>query len=112
MKERNASQVAKVPYLVLAGLLGAGLTGSIGVTPTTSDTLAQRQQSGPVTSAPTQTAQAAVAAITAAARQAAPAPMVMADASAAGFNNLHVNDQFQQLRNKLRWLPVKLGTDT
>lgn len=107
MKERNASQAGKVHYLVLAGLLGAGLTGS-NIVPTTSDTLAQRDPSGPV--ARTQTAQAAVAAITAAAKQAAPAPMVVAEAATAGL--MHAADPFQQLRSRLRWLPIKLGNDT
>jgi len=103
MKERK--QVAKVHYLVLAGLLGAGLSGSIGVTPTTSDTLAQREHSGRVAPVPTQTAQAAVAAIAAVAKQAAPAPVVVAEAA------VHTFDPFQQLRARLRWLPVKLGDD-
>lgn len=103
MKERK--QVSRVHYLALAGLLGAGLTGSMGVIPTTSDTLAQREHSGLVTPVPTQTAQAAVAAITAVAQQAAPAPVVVAQAAAQGL------DPFRQLRTRLRWLPVKLGDD-
>jgi hypothetical protein len=105
MKQRIASHVARVPNLVvLAALLGAGLSGSIAISPRVSDTLAQRQQSGPVT----QTAQAAVAAIAAVAREAAPAPMVVAKAAAASFN-FKVEGHFDQLRNKLRWLPVRFG---
>ena len=101
-QQRIASKVARVPNLViLAGVLGAGLTGSIAVAPSTSDTLAQRQASGPVT----QTAQAAVAAIAAAAT---PAPMVVAQAAAATFN-FKVDQQYDQLRSKLRWLPVRFG---
>ena len=96
MKERKASRVRPLHYVALAGLIGAGLTGSIGVVPATSDTLAQREQ----------TAQAAVAAIAAVARQAAPAPLVVAEAAAASFD-----DRYDQLRSKLRWLPVRLGND-
>jgi hypothetical protein len=105
MNQRIASQVAKVPNLVvLAGVLGAALTGSIAIAPPVSDPLAQRQQSGPVT----QTAQAAVAAITAVAREAAPAPLVVAQAAAASFN-FKVDGRYDQLRTRLRWLPVRFG---
>ncbi|NML44919.1 lytic transglycosylase domain-containing protein [Ramlibacter sp. G-1-2-2] len=103
MKERK--QVTRAHLLALAGLLGAGLTGSMGVTPTTSDTLAQREHAGLAAPVRTQTAQAAVAAITAVAQQAAPAPVVVAQAAAQSF------DPFRQLRTRLRWLPVKLGDD-
>ena len=101
-QQRIASQVARVPNLViLAGVLGAGLTGSIAIAPSTSDTLAQRQAAGPVT----QTAQAAMAAITAAAT---PAPMVVAQAATASFN-FKVDEHYDQLRSKLRWLPVRFA---
>ena len=105
-QQRIATQVARVPTLViLAGVIGAGLTGSIATAPSVSDTLAQRQHSGRVT----ETAQAAVAAIAAAARDATPAPMVVAQAAAAQFN-FKVDRQYDQLRDKLRWLPVRLGS--
>ena len=54
MNERIASHVTSVRHVVvLAGLLGAGLTSSIGTSPApVSDTLAQREQGGPVTAAP------------------------------------------------------------
>ena len=50
MKERLASQLTSVHNVVmLAGLLGVGLTGSMGSKPApTSDTLAQRVHAGKV----------------------------------------------------------------
>jgi hypothetical protein len=94
MIQRIASHVARVPNLViLAGVLGAGLTGSIAISPSVSDTLAQRQAAGPVT-------EAAVAAVN--------APMAVAQAAAASFN-FKVDHHYDQLRSKLRWLPVRLG---
>jgi hypothetical protein len=103
MKQRIAAKVARVPNLiVLAGLVAAGLSGSIAVAPTTSDTLAQRQQSGRVT----ETAKAAVAAITAAAHDVGSAPMVVANAAA---SSLKFNSEYDKLREKVRWLPVRFG---
>jgi hypothetical protein len=103
MKQRIAAKVARVPNLiVLAGLVGAGLSGSIAVAPTTSDTLAQRQHAGRVT----ETAKAAVAAITAAAHDVGSAPMVVANAAA---SSLKFNSQYDKLREKVRWLPVRFG---
>jgi hypothetical protein len=105
MNQRIASKVARVPNLiVLAGLVGAGLSGSISVPSSVSDTLAQRQHGGPVT----ETAQAAVAAITSAARDVGSAPMVVADAAASTFK-FKVDSQYDKLRAKVRWLPVRLG---
>jgi hypothetical protein len=95
MNQRIASHVARLPNLViLAGVLGAGLSGSIAIAPSVSDTLAQRQQTGRVT----ETVQAAVAA----------APATIAQAAAATFN-FKVDSRYDQLRDKLRWLPVRLG---
>ncbi|MDB5856692.1 MAG: hypothetical protein JWQ76_381 [Ramlibacter sp.] len=100
MNQRIASQAARVPNLLaLVCLIGAGLTGSIAVSPTVPNTLAQRQHGGTV-----QTAQAALAAITAA----GPAPLVVAQAAASSFK-FKVDGSFDQLRDKLRWLPVRFG---
>jgi hypothetical protein len=72
---------------MLAALLGIGLTGSVGTSPApTSDTLAQRVQSGKVA-----------------------APLaIAANAQAARFPlKVNVNAYYDQLRAKLTWLPVK-----
>ena len=98
MKQRIASHVARLPNLViLAGVLGAGLSGSIATSPSVPDPLAQRQHAGPVT-------EGAMTVI----KAAAPAPLAMAQAAAASFN-FKVNDHYDQLRDKLRWLPVRFG---
>jgi hypothetical protein len=113
MKERVASRVATVHnFVIRAGLVAAGLSGSIAVTPKRSDTLAQRQQAGKVVplAQPPQTAQAAVAAIAAISPPAA-TPAARADASAATFN-FKVDSSYDQLRHRLRWLPVRFaGTE-
>ena len=103
MNQRIAAKVARVPnYLILAGLVGIGLSGSIAIAPSTSDTLAQRQHAGRVT----ETAQAAVAALTAAAHDVGSAPMVVANAAA---STLKFNSRYDELREKVRWLPVRFG---
>ena len=103
MNQRIAAKVARLPnFLVLAGLVGVGLSGSIAVAPSTSDALAQRQQVGRVT----ETAQAAVAALAAAAHDVGSAPMVVADAAA---STLKFNSRYDALREKVRWLPVRFG---
>jgi hypothetical protein len=91
MKERIATQVTSVHNVVmLAALLGMGLSGSIAVSPTISDTLAQRAQAGKV--------------------GAAPAPTALAP-KVAGFN-FKVDSYYDQLRGKMRWLPVRYaGTE-
>lgn len=101
MKERVASQVTSVHNVVmLAGLLGVGLTGSMGSAPApTSDTLAQRVHAGKLAADPAPVA-AAVA-----------APQIAfktsGQASPLGFRI----DHYEQLRAQLRWLPVRMGTN-
>jgi len=91
--ERIASQVTSVHNVVmLAGLLGIGLTGSIAVSPTTSDTMALRAQAGEVAYA---------------------APEAAAPAAAPGLGaklpafNFKVDVYYDQLRKKMNWLPVR-----
>lgn len=90
MKERIASHLTATHNVVmLAALLGIGLTGSVGTTPApTSDTLAQRVQTGKV-AAPVQVALATNP-------QAARFPL-----------KFSVNAYYDQLRAKLNWLPVR-----
>lgn len=102
-KEHIASQVTSVHNVImLAGLLGVGLTGSIAVSPTTSDTMAQRSHAGHVEQAakdmPAAAAAAAVAALNPAqnAVKALPAPF-----------NLKMDGYYDQLREKMNWLPVR-----
>jgi len=97
MKERIASHAASVHNVVmLAGLMAVGLTGSMGTTPAPMpDTLAQRVHGGKVTEAqPQQAAQVAIATVPAAAAQ-------------APFNFKVDNYYYDQLRQKLNWLPVR-----
>lgn len=90
-QERIASQVTSVHNVVmLAGLLGIGLTGSIAVSPTTSDTMALRAQAGEVAYA---------------APEPAAAPGLGAKL-AAPFN-FKVDGYYDQLRKKMNWLPVR-----
>lgn len=92
-RERIASQVTSVHNVVmLAGLLGIGLTGSIAVVPSTSDTMALRAQAGEVAYAAAQPA-APVAA----------APVVQLPAPF----NFKVDGYYDQLRKKMNWLPVR-----
>lgn len=93
--ERIASQVTSVHNVVmLAGLLGIGLTGSISVVPTTSDTMAQRAQAGEVAYA----VDPAIAAAQPRAGLAAPF-------------NFKVDGYYDQLRKKMNWLPIRYGGD-
>ncbi|QJW83991.1 hypothetical protein HK414_08710 [Ramlibacter terrae] len=97
-QQRIASQVTSVHNVVmLAGLLGIGLTGSIAVSPTTSDTMALRSQSGEVAYA---------------APQLAPHPAAPGTGAklAAPFN-FKVDGYYDQLRKKMNWLPVRYGGD-
>jgi len=91
--ERIASQVTSVHNVVmLAGLLGIGLTGSIAVVPSTSDTMALRAQAGEVAYAAAQPA----APVAAAPNLHLPAPF-----------NFKVDGYYDQLRKKMNWLPVR-----
>jgi hypothetical protein len=84
MKERIASHVASVHNaLMLAGLVAAGLTSSIGHAPAPApDTLAQRLQIGKVTE-------------------------VASPVAAMSPFNFKVDTYYEQLRQKLTWLPVR-----
>ena len=95
MKERIASQVTSVHNTVmLAALLGVGLTGSIGNTPApTSDTLAQRVARGTVADAPLV---APKLAFSGSSRK-----------SGLGFNMT----ELAELRSQLRWKPVRIDGD-
>ena len=90
MKERIASQVTSIHNVVMLGLLlGAGLSGSIGVTSgPVSDTLAQRVHFGKVSEAG--------------------APVGGQVAVAAIHLNAKVDAYYEQLRTRLKWLPVRL----
>ena len=90
MNERTASQVTSVHNVVmLAALLGAGLTSSIGSVPAPiSDTLAQRAQAGKLAEAP-----------------AAPATAMRSPF------NFKVTNYYAQLRSRLRWMPVRYAGD-
>src|SRR5688572_21770536 len=96
MKERIASQVTSFHNVVmLAALLGVGLTGSIGNTPApASDTLAQRVRSGAVAEAAGPVAPKL--AFTGSSRK-----------SGLGFNVA----QLEQLRSQLRWKSVRFDGD-
>ena len=94
MKERIASQVTSVHNVVMLGLLlGAGLSGSIsGSSAPASDTLAQRMTVGKV------------------ATEAPPAAPLQVVTAAAHFN-AKVDAYYEQLRTKMRWLPVRYAGD-
>ena len=96
MKERVASQHTSIRNVVmLAGLVAAGLTGSISTSPApASDTLAQRMHTGKVVDfVPAPAAQLAFAAT---ARAAETSPF-----------QAKVDGYYEQLRSKMRWLPVR-----
>lgn len=98
--ERIASQVTSVHNIVmLAGLLGVGLTGSIAVAPSTSDTMAQRMQAGAVAFAAKQLPHAHRGADEAHAL-AHPSPF-----------NFKVDNYYEQIRSKMNWLPVRYAGD-
>jgi hypothetical protein len=96
MNERSASRVASVHNVVmLGGLVALALSGSMGSAPApTSDTLAQRVQTGKV--AEPVTVAAAVEAAKPAAIAGSPFHTLKLDAG-----------YFEQLRAKLNWLPVR-----
>src|SRR5690349_2669770 len=97
MKERIASQVTSIHNIVMLGLLlGAGLSGSIGGSSApVSDTLAQRMQVGKVAGE-------------AAPRAAFP---TLHGAAVASTINAKVDAYYEQLRTKIRWLPVRYAGD-
>jgi hypothetical protein len=95
MNERIATQVTSIHNAVmLAALLGVGLTGSVALTPATSDTLAQRVQSGKLVD-------------TGAALKAPQIAFGGPSATGTGFG-LKM-DHYAELRKQMRWLPVRLG---
>jgi hypothetical protein len=94
MKERIASQVTSIHNVVmLAALLGVGLTGSVGSAPAPmSDTLAQRMQAGKLVAEPL---------------LARKTPQI-AFAGPVGSSSLGFKfDHYEQLRKQMRWLPVR-----
>lgn len=102
-KEHIASRVTSVHnVLMLAGLLGVGLTGSIAVAPATSDTMAQRARSGHVASV-TQEPQAVAQA---AAPKSNIVPVALGPTLGTQFN-FGAHDYYDQLRGKMKWLPVR-----
>ena len=106
-KERIASQVTSVHNVImLAGLLGIGLTGSIAVSPITSDPMAQRSQAGKIEFGATETtgAQAAVAAVTGSSKVGK--AVALAPTLAAPFN-FKVDGYYDQLSKKMNWVPVR-----
>lgn len=108
-KELIASQVTSVHNVVmLAGLLGVGLTGSIAVAPTTSDTMAQRMQSGQVAFSAREVPAAAARAAQPAEMQAAVIPAALGPTLGARFD-FKVDNYYEQLRKKMNWLPVRYG---
>ena len=117
MSERIASHVTSVHNVVmLAALLGMGLTGSIALTPAPlSDTLARRTQSGPIATLVAQAGEAAQQATQAAMSmtpggQAAQAVQNAISPKFAETFNFKV-DQFAHVREKMNWLPIRYGTN-
>jgi len=118
MKERIASHVTSVHnVLMLAGLLGAGLTGSMSFTPVPSDTLAQRAHTGKVAFAAVELPQAAALpaevegpAVAVAAQpvqdEARPMQVALTPALAAPFN-FKMDGYYEQLRKKMNWMPIR-----
>jgi hypothetical protein len=92
MKERIASQVTSIHNVVMLGLLlGAGLSGSIGgPSAPLSDTLAKRVHTGKVVV------------------ELAPAAQV---AAAPARFNAKLDAYYEQLRTKMRWMPVRYAGD-
>ena len=130
MKVRIASQVTTVQHVViLAGLLGAGLSGSVGTSPApVSDTLARAQATKAPALAPTPVATAA--AVVAAATTASPATAAAAAAAApqaqpvqVGFAatpagsrlaafNYNIANYYAQIRSRLHWMPIRYAGTT
>jgi hypothetical protein len=98
MKERIASHVTSVHNAVmLAALLGIGLTGSVGSLPSrVSDTLAQRVQAGKL----------AEPAATGAPQLKVP-QIAFGGQSANGATLGFKVDRYEQLRQQMRWLPIR-----
>jgi hypothetical protein len=124
MKERNALRVTSIHHVViLAGLLGAGLSGSVGTSPAPiSDTLARSGQAGtasqPAAGAPAATtpvAQAVAAVAAPPAPQGGMVPVALATSSAQpsrlGFN-ASLAKYYAQIRSKLHWTPIQYAGKT
>lgn len=117
MKERIASHVTSAHnVLMLAGLLGVGLTGSMSFTPAPSDTLAQRAHAGKVAFAAVELPQAAApAGTTSGAAEAEPAleearaqqVVALAPVLAAAPFNFKMDGYYDQLRKKMNWMPIR-----
>lgn len=112
MKERIATRVTSAHNgVMLAILLGAGLTGSIGLVPApVSDTLAQRAQSGKFETLAVEAAQQAIAAQPAA-RAAHVVQEVLAPRNAPRFDFNTFDSRYDHVRDQMRWLPVRFGGD-
>ncbi len=90
---------------MLAGLLGLALTGSVAVSPTTSDTLAQRSDKG--SSEVVAQVQSAGRAIAAAVPAAVPAPLSPDLPAKLNPFNFKVENYYDQLREKMNWTPIR-----
>lgn len=102
MKERVEQATSMQHMLLLAAFVAVGVTGSMGTPPAaTSDTLAQRFQAGKVLDA---FAHGPVAAAAAAA--AIPGP-----ATAVPFAMKMESRYYEQLRSRMKWLPVRYAGD-
>lgn len=111
MKERVAAGVTSVHNVVmLAGLLGVGLSGSMGSAPSPrSDTLAQRLHTGKVAAeAPALAAVAGQPGLTLPAAALPALAEAAAPAAKSPFGTLAIDTSYyDQIRSRLNWLPVR-----